>query len=195
MASKIGAYLRVSTDSQDVKSQRHAVKTWAKANHIPISEIKFFVDKGKTGANTDREQLKKLLWSVEKGRLDTICLYSLSRLARNTQDGLRILSDLADKGIRIVSISENIDFNSTTGKLVASILLSVATWERSTIVERIKAGMAASKKAGKHVGRPADLKRLQMIRKMKDEGATVIQIADKLECSRQNVYSALKKTA
>ncbi len=191
--AKIGAYLRVSTSEQDVKSQKEAVRQWAKSNHIPATEIRFFEDK-KTGTNTDRPQLQKLLWAIDKGRVDTVVVFRLDRLARNLRDGLGILADLADKGIRVVSISENIDFGSSTGRLIASILLAVASFERDSIVERIKAGMAAARKH-KHIGRPRDSKRLEKIRKMRDEGVTVIKIAEKLNCSRQNVYSALAKTA
>ena len=191
---KIGAYLRVSTDQQDVKSQKEAVRIWAKTNHVPITEIRFYEDK-KSGTTTDRPQLQRLIWAVDKGRIDTVVVFRLDRLARNLRDGLSILADLADKGIRVVSISENIDFGSSTGRLIASILLAVASFERDSIVERIKAGMAASKASGKHIGRPQNKKRLEKIRKMRNEGMAVIKIAEKLECSRQNIYSALAKTA
>jgi DNA invertase Pin-like site-specific DNA recombinase len=194
MKPKIGAYLRVSTTDQDVKSQRHAIREWAKLNHVPASEIRFYEDR-KSGTTADRSQLKKLLWAVDKGRVDTVVVFRLDRLARNLRDGLGILADLADKGIRVVSISENIDFGSSTGRLIASILLAVASFERDTIVERIKAGMDAARANGKRIGRPRNEKRLSKIRTMRDKGATVIQIAEKLGCSRANVYAALAKTA
>ncbi len=193
-SAKIGAYLRVSTSEQDVKSQKEAVRQWAKSNHVPLPEIRFFEDK-KSGVNTDRPQLQKLIWAVDKGRVDTVVVFRLDRLARNLRQGLEILADLADKGIRVVSISENIDFGSSTGRLIASILLAVASFERDSIVERIKAGMAASKANGKHIGRPQNRKHLEKIRKMRDDGISVIQISVKLNCSRQNVYAALAKTA
>ena len=121
-------------------------------------------------------------------------VFRSDRLARNLRDGLAMLADLADRGIRIVSVSENIDFGNSTGRLVASILLAVASFERETIVERIKAGMEAAKANGKHVGRPRNEKRLQPIRKMRDGGMTVNEVADRLNCSRQAVYQALAKT-
>jgi len=190
---KIGVYLRVSTTDQDVQSQRHAIREWAKSNHVPASELKFFEDK-KSGTTTDRPQLQKLLWAVEKNRVDCVVVYRLDRLSRSMKDGIQILADLADKGIRVVSVSENIDFGNSTGRLIASILLAVASFERDSIVERIKSGMAAAKANGKHVGRPRNEKRLNQIRKMRDDGMSVTGIADKLDVSRQAVYQALAKT-
>ena len=71
----------------------------------------------------------------------------------------------------------------------------MASFWRETIVERIKAGTEAAKANGKHVGRPCNEQRQQRIRKMRDDGLTVIEVADRLKCSRQAVYQALAKTA
>jgi len=191
---KIGAYLRVSTaDKQTTASQREAIRQWAKANHVPQTEIRWYEDRI-TGTTIDRPQLQKLLWAVEKNRIDCVVIFRLDRLARSLRDGLEMLATLADKGIRVVSVSENIDFGNSTGRLIASILLAVASFERETTVDRIKAGMAAAKANGKHVGRPRNEKRLTQIRKMRDDGMTVNAIADKLDVSRQAVYQALAKT-
>jgi len=148
----------------------------------------------KSGATADRPQLGKLLRAVDKGKVDTLVVFRLDRLARNLRDGLTILSDLAERGIRVVSISENIDFGNSTGRLIASILLAVASFERETTVERIRAGMAAARANGKHVGRPRDQAKLRQIRTLYDEGMPAQKIAGKLKCSRSNVYAALEKT-
>lgn len=70
----------------------------------------------------------------------------------------------------------------------------MATWEPESIVARIKSGMDAAKANGRHVGRPGDDNKLAQVRKMRDSGLSVIQIADKLDISRQAVYQALAKT-
>lgn len=191
---KIGAYCRVSTaDKQTTASQREAIRQWAKANHVPQTEIRWYEDRI-TGTTTDRPQLQKLLWAVEKNRIDCVVIFRLDRLARSLRDGLEMLATLADKGIRVVSVSENIDFGNSTGRLIASILLAVASFERETTVDRIKAGMAAARANGKHVGRPRNEKRLNQIRKMREDGLTVAQIAAKIQVSRQAVYQSLAKT-
>ena len=191
---KIGAYLRVSTtEKQSTKSQRHSIRIWAKSQHIPPSELRWFEDR-KSGATIDRPELARLLKAIERGRVDVLVVFRLDRLARNLRDGLTILADLADRGIRVVSVSENIDFGNSTGRLIASILLAVASFERETTVARIKAGLAAARANGKHIGRPRDDTKLKRIRKLFDGGMTAVAIASKLRCTRSNVYNSLAKT-
>jgi DNA invertase Pin-like site-specific DNA recombinase len=190
---KIGAYVRVSTadGKQDTASQRHAIREWAKANHVPASEIRWYEDR-LSGKTMDRPKLLRLLRAIERGDLDTLVVFRLDRLARSTRDGLQILADVAEKGTRVVSVSESIDFSNSTGRLIASILLSVAAFEREVTVERIRAGMDAAKANGTHCGRPRDEKRLQQIRMMR-QTMSAQAIADKLKISRQAVYSALSR--
>src|SRR5262249_9112605 len=110
MKPKIGAYVRVSTrDKQTTISQRQAIRDWARLHHVNVNEIQWFEDK-QSGATADRPQLQRLLKAIDKGKIDGLVLWRLDRLARNTTDGLGILRNLCDRGIRIVSVSENIDF-------------------------------------------------------------------------------------
>lgn len=188
---KIAAYMRVSTkDKQTTDSQRQAIQTWAKQNHIKPSALVWYADK-MSGSIAKRPELEKVMRAINDKKINTLVVFRLDRLARHTRDGLQLLATLGEKGIRVVSVSENIDFSSTTGKLIASILLSVASWEREVIVERIKAGLKATSKP---IGRPRNNDRLKTIRKLYDSGMKVADIAYKLKCSRQNVYLALGRT-
>lgn len=189
---KVGIYCRVSTtDKQTTKSQRHSLREWAISAHIPESELTWYEDK-QSGKTIDRPSLNRLLRHVAQGKVDTVVVYDLSRLAHNLIDGLKTLADLAHK-VRVVSVSENIDFSNSTGMLIASILLSVAQWSREQTVERIRQGLAARKADGKTLGRPRDAKRLTKVRKLYDSGLGVTSIAERLRCSRQNVYALLER--
>lgn len=192
MKARIGCYLRVSTtDKQTTQSQRHALREWADRNHVRPDSLRFYEDKASGGATANRPQLAALLSAVESGKIDTVVVYSLCRLARNTADGLRILADLGKRGVRVVSVSENIDFGSSVGNLIATVLLAVASFQRSYIVERIRAGLAAT---DKRVGRPRNEKKLARIRSLRSSGLSVAEIAEKLKSSRQNIYNSLAKT-
>lgn len=192
---KIGAYLRVSTSDkgQTTASQRQVIREWTKTNHVRLDDLSWYEDK-KSGATIERPQLHKLLRDIDKRKIDTLVVFRLDRLARNTREGLQLLADVADKGIRVVSVSENIDFGNSTGRLISTILLAVAAFERETTIERIRAGMSAARENGKSIGRPRDDKRLKQIRKMFDDGVKATAIAHKLRCTRSNVYAALDKT-
>lgn len=188
---KIAAYMRVSTkDKQKTDSQRESILNWTKTNHIKPSALVWYADK-MSGTISKRPELDRAMRDIDNGKINCLVCFRLDRLARSTIQGLKLLATLGEKGIRVVSVSENIDFSSTTGKLIASILLSVASWEREVIVERIKAGLKATKK---EIGRPRNNERLKQIRKLHDSGMKVSDIADKLKCSRQNVYLALSRT-
>lgn len=190
--SKIGCYVRVSTtDKQTTRSQRVAIRGWAQSAHVKPDSIRWFEDR-QSGATADRPALGQLLRAVERGSVDTVVVYSLSRLARNTRDGLGILADLGQRGVRVVSVSENIDFGNSVGNLIASVLLAVAQFERELIRDRILAGLKATTKK---IGRPQNVKKLQKIRALRDSGLSVAEIAGKIQSSKQNVYKALSKTA
>lgn len=194
MSAKIGCYLRVSTtDKQTTKSQREAIRRWASAHHVRTDAIRWYEDR-KSGATTERPELARLLRDIDKGKIDGVVVYKLDRLSRSLQDGISMLGALADKGIRVVSVSENIDFSNSVGRLIASVLFSVACFSREQTIERIRAGVAAAKASGKHCGRPRDEKRLNQIREWFEGGMSAIEIAERLKCSRANVYSALAKT-
>ena len=189
---KIGCYVRVSTtDKQTTRSQRHAISEWSERSHVRPESLKWYEDKASGGSTANRPALARLLADVDAGRVDTVIVYSLCRFARNTQDGLQILATLGRKGIRVVSVSENIDFGSSVGNLIATVLLAVASFQRSYIVERIKAGLAAT---DKRIGRPRNVAKLAKIRAMRQSGLSVSEIAEKLRMSRQNAYNALAKT-
>jgi DNA invertase Pin-like site-specific DNA recombinase len=193
--SRIGCYVRVSTTDkgQTTASQRQIIRQWQVQNHVRAEDIKWYEDR-MSGATVDRPQLKKLLKAITEGKIDTLVVFRLDRLSRSTLDGLKVLADVAEKGIRVVSVSENIDFSNSTGRLIASILLSVASFERETTISRIKAGISAARAAGKHCGRPRDDKKLKQIRRMFESGVKATVIATKLKCTRSNVYCALSKT-
>lgn len=190
-AKKIACYLRVSTrDKQTTKSQRHSIREWARAQRIQPDSLKWFEDT-LSGAKADRPALSRMMRAVERGSIDTVVVYRLDRLSRSTRGGLEILSTIPDQQIRVVSVSQNIDFNGAMGKFLATLFLAISEFERETIVERIRDGLAAARANGKVLGRPCNLKRLSKIRTMKAEGSSVQDIADELGCSRQNIYRSL----
>lgn len=180
--SKIGCYLRVSTaDKQTTRWQRVAIRRWAQSSHVQPDAIKWFEDK-MSGAAADGPALGQLLRAVERGNIDTVVVYSLSRLARNTRDGLRILADLGQRGCRVVSVSENIDFSNSVGSLIASVLLALTQFEREITRERIIAGLRATTK---RIGRPRNEKKLLRIRALHEQELSVAEIAGKIGCSKQ----------
>ena len=89
---------------------------------------------------------------IRKG--DTVVVEGISRLGRKTLDILNIIQQFEETGIQFVSLKENMDTRTPTGKAMLQMMCVIAELERNLIVERVKEGLEASKKRGKKLGRP-----------------------------------------
>ena len=135
-------YLRVSTQEQNLDRQRKLAKD-EKAEKI-------FEEKA-SGKNTERPQLQNMLDFCREG--DTVCVESISRLARSTRDLLNIVDKLNKKEVGFVSYKENIDTNTPQGRFVLTIFAALAELEREQTLQRQKEGIAIAKAQGKYLGR------------------------------------------
>jgi DNA invertase Pin-like site-specific DNA recombinase len=140
---KIG-YVRVSTEEQNEARQLKMMEEQ--------QVEKIFTDK-QSGKNTDRPAFKEMMEFVRSG--DILIVESYSRLARSTRDLLNIVDDLEQKGVKFISLKENVDTTSPQGKLIFSIFASLAEFERAQILQRQKEGIAIAKANGKYKGRKA----------------------------------------
>lgn len=138
---KVG-YIRVSTKEQNEERQVRLL------NEHGVE--KAFVEKI-SGKNADREQLKEMINFAREG--DVVYTESISRIARNTKDLLNIIETLTEKGVEFVSVKENIDTTTPTGKFMLTVFGALATLERETILERQAEGIAIAKEQGKFKGK------------------------------------------
>lgn len=123
---KIG-YVRVSTQEQNTARQDLMMKE--------LGVDKVYVDKI-SGKNTDRQQLQEMMLYAREG--DSIIVESISRFARNTKDLLELIDKLKIKKVEFISIKENIDTKTSTGKFMLVIFGAVAELERDYIRQRQK---------------------------------------------------------
>lgn len=140
MGEKI-AYIRVSTTHQKTDRQEYA---------MPKDIDKTYSEKI-SGKNTDRPELKKMLDYVREG--DIVYFESFSRISRSLPDLLSILDLLDRKGVRWVSLKENIDTTGATGKLIVGVLGAISAYEREINKERREYGYRKALEDGR-VGRP-----------------------------------------
>lgn len=131
---KIG-YVRVSTQEQNTARQDYLMKS--------LKCDKIFLDRV-SGKNTDREQLKEMLSFVRNG--DIVIVESISRFARNTKDLLELIEKLNNKNVKFISVKENIDTNTATGKFMLTVFGAVSELEREYIKQRQFEGIQIAKK-------------------------------------------------
>ena len=122
---------------------------------------------------------------------DTVVVPRIDRLARNLTEGLRTIEELHAQGIHIRALAEGLDTGdgSPTARLMLHMLLSLAEWERETIRDRIRAGVARAAAEGRTGGRPPalDSEKLQAVRAFLDNGGSVSAAARSFGVSRPTV--------
>lgn len=156
-------YARVSTSSgQDPEMQIRELREYCRNREWKITGV--FVDSGISGAKDSRPELNRLMADAHRRRFDVVAVWKFDRFARSVSHLLRSLETFSALGIEFISLSEQLDTSTPTGKMVFTILGSVAELERSLIGERVKAGLRNAKAKGVKLGRPA-LKELSMLEK------------------------------
>ncbi len=113
-----------------------------------------YVDIGISGAKEKRPQLDRLMTDAHRRKFDAVVVWKFDRFARSVSHLLRALETFKALGIEFVSLSEQVDTSTPTGKMVFTVLGAVAELERSLIAERVRAGMRNARAKGKLVGRP-----------------------------------------
>jgi DNA invertase Pin-like site-specific DNA recombinase len=162
---KIAIYARVSTkNGQDPEMQLAELREYVRSRKWKITGE--YVDKGISGASDSRPELNRLMADANRRRFDVVVVWKFDRFARSVSHLLRALETFRALGIEFVSLSENIDTSTPTGKMVFTVLASVSELERSLIGERVRAGLRNAKARGKRLGRPPlkDLTVLEMQR-------------------------------
>ena len=137
-------YARVSTDEQNEARQLESFQKYRES----ISKV--YIDKC-SGKDTNRPQLKAMLDYVREG--DVVVVSDFSRLARSTKDMLQIVQALADKGVALISIKENLDTDTPQGKFMLTVFAALAELERETILQRQREGIEIAKAHGNYKGR------------------------------------------
>jgi DNA invertase Pin-like site-specific DNA recombinase len=147
-------YARVSTSNngQDPSMQTRELREYCERRGWKASGE--YVDEGISGTKDSRPELNKLMADAHRRRFDAIVVWRFDRFARSVSHLLRALETFKALGIEFVSISEQVDTSTPTGKMVFTVLGAVAELERSLIAERVKAGLRNARAKGKRLGRP-----------------------------------------
>jgi DNA invertase Pin-like site-specific DNA recombinase len=151
---RIAIYARVSTTNhgQDVSMQTRDLEQFAQARGWRLVES--YIDLGISGSKDKRPALDRLMADAHKRRFEIVIVWRFDRLARSVSHLLRALETFNALGIAFVSLSENVDTTTPTGKMIFTVLGAVAELERSLIVERVRAGLRNARAKGKRLGRP-----------------------------------------
>ena len=180
-------YARVSTDDQTTALQLDALR---KAGCRKIFE------ETASGANNDRPQLTRLLEEIREG--DVLVVWRLDRLGRNLKHLIETVHGLIDNKIGFKSLTDPVDTTSSSGRLVFNMFGALAQFERDTISERTRAGLAAARARGRMGGRKFKMtaEKLRTARALlKDPDHTLKDAAAAIGVSYPTLWRALKREA
>jgi DNA invertase Pin-like site-specific DNA recombinase len=184
----VSIYARVSTkNGQNPETQLLPLREYAQARGLSIVEE--YIDHGISGSKDRRPRLDALMAAARKGQFDAVLCWRFDRFARSTRHLVTALEEFQSLGIHFVSLTEAIDTSTPMGKMVFTVLSSVAELERSLIVERVNAGLTRAKKQGKTLGRPRVIANREKIRQLHSQGNSVRTIAAQLGLTKSTVHA------
>jgi DNA invertase Pin-like site-specific DNA recombinase len=194
VTNSVAAYVRVSTVGQNEAAQRAAIENWLMGNGIDPTSVRWYTDK-KTGDNLKRPGFEKLQADVFAGKVGTVVVYKLDRLSRKLREGINTLFDWCEPGLRVATVTQQIDFNGTMGKMLAAVLLAIAEMEQEPRRERQAAGIAVAKKEGKCRRRKPGTSKAKPERalQLQVKGLTAEEIATALGVARNTVFVYLRQ--
>jgi len=164
-ARRCAIYTRKSTtmgleqEFNTLQSQRDICESYIRSQShsgwVAIQDT--YDDGGFTGANLDRPAYGRLMADVDAGKVDVVVVYKLDRLSRSTLDFLLLGKRLAEAGVAIVSVTEQICTDGPMGRAMTQLIVVLAQLEREQIAERTRDKMAASRRRGRWTGGPVPL--------------------------------------
>jgi DNA invertase Pin-like site-specific DNA recombinase len=190
----IGVYIRVSSHSQKSDSQHAEIRRWLTAHGHDLDTVQWFEDT-ETGSTLTRSGLVRLQEAIFAGTVKTVVVWKLDRIARSMREGINMLSRWCELGVRVVSITQQIDLSGTVGHLVAGVLFAIAEIELQHVKERQTAGIATARQRGVYRGRKpgATKAKPQRARELRDKGMKLPEIAQALSVDKRTVSRYLKQ--
>lgn len=184
----IGVYLRVSTKDQNFRSQRAEIEQYLRNSGISAESVTWYLDQ-ETGTTLKRPEFDRLQAHIFAGKVKTVIVWKLDRLSRSLRDGVNVLADWAEKGLKIIVVTQQLELNGVIGRTIAALLLGLAEIEHGHIKERQKAGIAAAKARGAYRGRQPGTRKAspERARELAAKGNKTDEIAAALGISKRTV--------
>ncbi len=187
---KIAIYLRVSTADQSATMQRDELMAWCRSKDYTIHEI--YEDVASGGSTGKRPNWHRLMADAGNKDFQLIVVWKLDRWARSLTDLVTSLQMLDEIGIKFISIKDQIDFSSATGRLMFHILGAFADFELQIIKERVRAGISAARRRGIRLGKPRRINH-ENVKDLRQQGLSLSEIAKRVGATKAGIQKVLRK--
>jgi len=175
---RVAIYARVSTDGQTTDNQLRELVATAQRHGWDVTVQ--YLDKGISGAKgrEARPAFNAMCQALGRREFDLIAAWSVDRLGRSLQDLVTFLGELHGKHVDLYLHQQGLDTTTPAGKALFQMMGVFAEFERSMIVERVKAGLARAKAQGKRLGRPRlDAGMEARVQTLRAQGKGILKIA------------------
>jgi DNA invertase Pin-like site-specific DNA recombinase len=149
---KIVAYLRASTDKQDLNHQKLEILEFARKQGLHVDEyVEITISSRKTSKQRRIDELVQML-----GETDTLIVTELSRLGRSTVEVIALVNALVERNIRVITIKQNLDIarQDMNSKIIITLFSLFAELERDLVSLRTREALATKKVLGQRLGKP-----------------------------------------
>ena len=151
--TQVALYARVSTlNNQDPEMQLAELREYAGRRGWQVVEE--FVDQGVSGCKESRPALNRLMSDACRRRFDAVLVWKIDRFGRSLKHLVNALAELAALGVAFISLRDNLDLSTPSGRLMFQIIGAMAEFERALIQERVRSGIRNARAKGKRLGRP-----------------------------------------
>ena len=199
---RVAIYCRVSTSDQDVARQERDLLAYAeRAGYEVIAIHKETLSGIRKSRGKQPVERARVMALAQRREIDAVLLTELTRWGRSTQDLMNTLGELASWDVSLIAQTGlTFDLGTPQGKLIASLMASLAEFEHDLLKERVKSGIAAAKARGQTFGRakgyrPSDRHAPEVLRLADEEKLSQRAIAARLGISRTTIGEILKRRA
>lgn len=188
---RVAIYCRVSTHEQNVDLQLSELREYAARRGLTIAGE--YIDLGISGSKASRAELNRLMDDSRLRLHDAVLVWKLDRFARSLKNLVVALEDLNHVGVSFISLRDNLDLSSPSGRLMMHLLGAMSEFERELIKERVVAGIAAARKRGVRMGRPTRYVSAMKIRALREAGTPWRDVARKMSAGVGTCMKALRE--
>lgn len=180
-------YIRVSTKEQKESLQLDALTEYAQQKGYDLT-----IYNEKQSTSNVRPELQAALKAMTKG--DVFVVYKLDRLARSSAELFRLMEQMKEKGVEFVSLSDQLDTTTPSGKAMLGMLAVFAEFEKDLNRERTIAGLEAARKRGRFGGRPSISESTKKnVYTLFKNGESTKNLATQFNIGRSTVYKIINE--
>jgi DNA invertase Pin-like site-specific DNA recombinase len=176
-------------EGQSAEEQLAELRDYAACRHWDI--FSEYVDLYTPGSNESRPELNRLLADADRRRFDVVLCWRVDRFGRSLKDLVNALTNLDSHGVTFVSVHDNLDLSTPSGRVMFQIVGVMAERERSLVRERVKAGLREARRKGKKLGRPPRIMNFVEMARLRERGASFREIAKAVGASPATVRTRL----